>query len=151
MASGFWTLEDGRVFAKRFSLMTDMLERITDELKKIEGAEAFYEYLEKYVYREEKGDTYNGYGGIIRQEEHIMLSFDLRTFAPMNRAFFWEATQKAMTVLKTNNNTRNDDVVLHLNTLLDMHKRITRGENPILLNHMKDIAPEPPIKLGPGW
>ena len=66
MASAFWTLEDGRGFARRWSLMAYILELITDELKIIKDAEEFYQYLETFVYREEGGDTYNGHVGFIR-------------------------------------------------------------------------------------
>ena len=45
MASAFWTLEDGRGFARRWSWMAELLELITNELKTIHGAEEFYEYL----------------------------------------------------------------------------------------------------------
>ncbi len=34
MASAFWTLEDGRGFARRWTGMAYMLELITNELKK---------------------------------------------------------------------------------------------------------------------
>ena len=53
--------------------MACMLELITDELKEIEGANPFYEYLERFVYREENGDENNGYGGFIRKDENLML------------------------------------------------------------------------------
>ncbi|MEO6357613.1 MAG: hypothetical protein ABIU77_01555 [Ferruginibacter sp.] len=60
MASAFWILEDGRGLAIRWSGMAYMLELVTHELKEIKGAEIFYEYMEKLVYREENGDEYNG-------------------------------------------------------------------------------------------
>jgi hypothetical protein len=107
--------------------------------------------LENFVYREEKGDMYNGYGGFIRNDENIMLNFDLRSFTPNNRIYFWEAAQKALTKLKLEENKKNDRIIFLLTTLLDMHKRIKRGEDPMDLNHMKLIEPEPNEKLGPGW
>ena len=84
MASAFWTLEDGRGLARRWSGMAYLLDLITRELKEIEGAEAFYEYLEPFVYREENGDEYNGYGGFIMGEEDIMFNFDL-TFGRLHK------------------------------------------------------------------
>lgn len=57
MASAFWTLEDGRAFARRWSGMSYMLDMITENLKDTSGAEEFYEYLEKFVFREENGDN----------------------------------------------------------------------------------------------
>lgn len=151
MASAFWTLEDGRGFARRWSWMSNMLLRITDELKTIEGAEAFYDYLEKFVYRDENGDEYNGYGGFNRGAESIMLNFDLRTFTPENREFFWKATQMALSKLKISPDPQNEDAIALLIDLLDMNKRIRKGEDPMLLNHMSSVAPQPPEKLGPGW
>jgi len=131
MASAFWTLEDGRGFARRWSGMAFMLELITDELKEINGADEFYKYLEWFVIREDQGDEYNGYGGF--------------------RAYFWEATQKALINLEKQNDEKNDGIIFLLTSLLDMHKRIENGENPKELNHMNSIEPEPNQKLGPGW
>ena len=151
MASAFWTLEDGRGFARRWAGMAYVLEIITNELKEIKEAEAFYEYLEPFVYCEENGDEYNGYGGFIRKNENIMFNFDLRSFAPKNCDYFWQASQSALTKIRIQNDKQNDDVEFLLTSLLDMHKRISKGENPMMLNDMKIIATEPTEKLGPGW
>ena len=151
MASAFWTLEDGRGIARRWTGMAYMLELITEELKEIKGAEEFYRYLEKFVFREENGDEYNGFGGFIRGNENIMFNFDLRTFAPKNREYFWQATQKALTKLKIQDDNQNEGIVFLLTILLDMHKRIRIGEDPNLLTDMTIIQPEPNEKLGPGW
>jgi hypothetical protein len=151
MASAFWTLEDGRGFARRWTGMAYMLELITNQLKEIKGAEAFYEYLERFVYREENGDQYNGYGGFIRKDENIMFNFDLRTFAPKNRDYFWQAAQSALTKIKIQNDKQNEGIEFSMTTLLDMHKRIKRGEDPMILNDMEIIEHEPTEKLGPGW
>jgi hypothetical protein len=151
MASAFWTLEDGRVFARRWATMAYMLELITNELNEIKGADEFYEYLEKFVFREENGDEPNGFGGFIRGHESIMLNIDLRTFAPINRDYFWQATQNALTKLKVQEDNQDEGVDLLLTTLLDMHKRTKKGEDPMLLNHLKIIEPAPTEKLGPGW
>lgn len=150
MASAFWTLEDGRGFARRWSVMAYMLELITDELKTIKDAEEFYRYLERFVYRERNGDLYNGFGGFIRDSENIMFNFDLRTFTPENQEFFWKATQRALTKLKMEEDSQ-EGIIFLLTTLLDMHKRIKKGENPMLLNDLKVIEPEPLVKFGPGW
>lgn len=151
MASAFWTLDDGRTFTKRWSWMAYMLRLITDELKTIQGANEFYEYLEKFLYREEQGDIYNGYGGFIRNDENIMYNFDLRSFAPQNRDYFWDATQKALAKLKVVHNDSDEGIIFLLIALLDMHKQIKRGEDPMKLNHCRDIEPKPIEKLGPGW
>jgi hypothetical protein len=151
MASAFWTLEDGRGFARRWSGMSYMLELITDELKSINGAEDFYKYLERFVFREENGDEYNGYGGFIRNDENIMFNFDLRSFTPTNRNYFWQSSQKALTKLKLENDDKNEGMIFLLTTLLDMHKRIKKGEDPMELNHMNITESEPNEKLGPGW
>lgn len=151
MASAFWTLEDGRGFARRWSGMAYMLALITDELKNIDGAKPFYDYLEPFVYRKEIGDEYNGYGGFIRKDKNIMFNFDIRTFSPVSRDYFWQATQKALTKIKIQNDTKNEGIELLLTTLLDMHKRIKRGEAPMELNHMRTIEPLTNEKLGPGW
>lgn len=151
MASAFWTLEDGRGLARRWTWMAYLLELITNELKEIKGAEAFHEYLEGFVYNEKKGDLPNGYGGFIRGDVNVMFNFDLRSFAPKNRDFFWQATQNALTKIKVHNEEENERIELLLTIILDMHKRIKKGEDPMLLNDMINIEPEPMEKLGPGW
>ncbi|HLN95030.1 MAG TPA: hypothetical protein VK183_05280 [Flavobacterium sp.] len=151
MASAFWTLEDGRGMAKRWALMSELLELITRELKEIEGAEAFYDYLELLIFREENGDIYNGYGGFYRKDECFTLDFDLRSFAPKNRDYFWRATQRALTRLKIENNPLRKGDELLLTQLLDMHKRIKKGEDPMILNFYDIVEPDPQEKLGPGW
>lgn len=151
MASAFWILEDGRALARRWTGMAYMLELITTELKEIKGAKEFYDYLDRFVYREKNRDKYNGYGGFIRKDENIMFNFDLRTFAPENRDFFWQAAQRSLTKMKTQNDKQNEDIEFLLTTLLDMHKRIQKGEDPMQLNDMKVIEPEPIEKVGPGW
>jgi hypothetical protein len=151
MASAFWTLEDGRGLARQWTGMAYMLELITNELKEIKGAHAFYEYLERFVYREVNGDEYNGFGGFIRKDENITFDFDLRAFAPKNRDYFWRAVQNALAKIKIQNNKQNETVEFLLTTLLDMHKRIKKGEDPMLLNDMRVIVPEPTEKLGPEW
>jgi hypothetical protein len=151
MASAFWTLEDGRGFVRQWRAMAYMLEVITDEIREIEGAAEFYKYLEYFVYREENGDLYNGYGGFIRGNDNLMFNIDLRTFAPQNRDYFWHATQRALAKLKVNESDQNEWIILLLTTLMDMHKRIELGEDPTLLNHMRTVKPETTEKLGPGW
>jgi|LakMenEpi03Aug12_release.lakeMendotaPanAssembly.Ray.scaffolds.fasta_scaffold733541_1 hypothetical protein len=151
MASAFWTLEDGRGLARRWTGMAYMLELITSELKDINGAEEFYRYLDRFVFREDNGDEYNGYGGFTRQDENIMFNFDLRTFAPKNRDYFWQATQRALAKIKTLKDDENEGIEFLLITLLDMHKRIIKGEDPMLLNDMMVVEHKPTEKLGPGW
>ncbi|MCZ4410655.1 hypothetical protein O3Q51_17700 [Cryomorphaceae bacterium 1068] len=151
MASAFWTLEDGRGFARRWTGMKNMLELICEELKDLDGAELFYDYLKEFIYREDEGDIYNGFGGFIRNGENIMFNFDLRTFTPENRKFFWEAAQKALAKVKVQNEEKNWWIDYALTTLLDMHKRINKGEDPMALNHMTIVKPKPNEKVGPGW
>lgn len=151
MASAFWTLEDGRSFARDWLTMANMLELITNELISNSEAEDFYHYLEKYVFRLEKKDEPNGHGGFFRGNENIMFNIDLRTFAPMNRDYFWEATQIALTKLLILKNEKNEEIISLMTILLDMHKRIKKGEDPMKLNHMRIITPLPKEKLGPGW
>lgn len=150
MASAFWTLEDGRCIARRWTGMAYMLELITNELKEVSGAEEFYEYLEKFVFREDNGDMANGYGGFIREDEDIMFNLDLRTFAPKNREYFWQATQKALTKWKVQGNPLDIGVGLLLAILLDMHKRIKKGEDPMLFSDTIACKEETKEKLGPG-
>lgn len=151
MASAFWTLEDGRGFARRWTGMAYMLELITDQLKEIKGAEAFYEYLQEFVYREERGDIPNGYGGFIKGDENVMFNFDLRSFAPTNREYFWQASQNALTKWKTEGNDTETGTGYLFTVILDMHTRISRGEDPQLLNDMRTTEADPDEKLGPGW
>lgn len=136
MASAFWILEDGRGFARRWSWMAEMLALITEELKEINGAEPFCKYLQNFVFSEERGDVYNGFGGFIRDDENIMFNFDLRTFTPQNRLFFWQATQNALTKLKTQSPDDEGNITL-FTILLDMHKRIRKGEDPNLFSDIR--------------
>lgn len=151
MASVFWTLEDGRGFSRRWSWMADMLKHITEELETIEGAEEFYKYLVYFVIDEENGDEYNGHGGFIRANENIMFDFDLRTFTPENRGYFWQASQNALRNLLVLEDKKYEGDIFLLTELLDMHKRIKKGEAPEELNHYNIIQPEPNEKRGPGW
>jgi hypothetical protein len=151
MASAFWTLEDGRAFAVRWTGMAYMLALITHELKDIEGATEFHDYLEPFVFREANGDASNGYGGFVRKDENIMFNFDLRTFSPKSRDYFWQAAQNALSTIKRQKDPQNEGIALLLTNLLDMHKRIKKGEDPMLLNDLIIVAPEPTEKLGPGW
>ena len=83
--------------------------------------------------------------------ENIMFNFDLRSFAPKNRDYFWQAAQNALTKIKIQNDRQNEGIEFLLTTLLDMHKRIKNGEDPMLLNDMRIIEPEPKEQLGPEW
>ena len=151
MARSFWTLEDGRTFSLRWSWMSRMLKIIVAELNKIDGAENFHDYLKEFVFRDD--DEYNGYGGIYRGGESIMFNFDLRSFAPKNRELFWKASQLALTELITKKEENTQGITEAFITLLDMHKRIIKGENPDKLNHLSIIEPEPEIekRVGPDW
>ena len=80
-----------------------------------------------------------------------MLNFDLRSFAPKNRDYFWQATQNALKKIKIQSDKQNEGIEFLLTTLLDMHKRIKNGEDPMLLNDMRIIEPEPKEQLGPEW
>ena len=131
--------------------MAYVLKLITDELQTIKGAEEFHQYLERFVFREENGDIYNGFGSFIRGEENIMFNFDLRSFTPNNRKLFWQATQMALTKFKSQSGHKNETVNNSLTDLLDMHKRIKKGEDPMLLNDLTIVAPEPYERLGPEW
>lgn len=131
--------------------MAYMLELISAELKEIGGAAEFYQYLEPFVYREEKGDIYNGFGGFIRGSDNIMFNIDLRTIAPKNRTYFWRAAQEALMNLKVSNQDAGDGITALFIVLMDMHKRIERQEDPMLLNHLKRVEPVTFQRTGPGW
>lgn len=152
MASAFWYLEDGRGFARRWTGMFYMLELINDEIKRIKGAEQFSEYLDHYIWDADV-DAYNGHGGFIRvsTNESVMLNIDLREFTEINRQYFWKGAQNALRRLITANDEKNDWMVYLLKDLLDMHKRIRRGEDPQLLNHLIQTEPYSGLKKGPGW
>lgn len=129
-----------------------MLELINDEIKLIKGAEQFSEYLARYIWDADV-DIYNGHGGFIRAStnESIMLNIDLREFTEINRQYFWQGAQNALRNLITANDEKNDWMVYLLKNLLDMHKRIRRGEDPQLLNHLIRTEPYSGLKKGPGW
>ncbi|GGB65377.1 hypothetical protein GCM10007424_01630 [Flavobacterium suaedae] len=150
MASGFWYLEDGRGFCRRWSWMNYMLKLINDEIKLLDGAEDFYNYLIKLVMTDE--DEYNGFGGFFREgiEGSIMFVFDLREFTPENRAYFWKATQMALAKL-IKNDSEKEEIIFLIKILLKMHKAIKRRENPELLNHLIITQPYSGERKGPGW
>lgn len=153
MASGFWYLEDGRCFAKKWSLMFNLLSLINKEIKAIEDANKFAEYLDYYIWDAEN-DEYNGYGGFIRKStgEDILINLDLREFTDKNRRYFWKAAQEVLNKLIITNNESNEDVINHLKILRDMHKRIQQGEAPELLSDTGEhIEPFSGQKKGPGW
>ncbi len=77
-----------------------------------------------------------------------MFNFNLRSFAPRNRDYFREATQRALIKLKFQNNNQNEGIEFLLTTLLDMHKRIKKGEDRMLLKDTRIIEPEPTEKFG---
>lgn len=151
MAAGFWYLEDGRCFSRKWNWMNHMLELINNEIRLLKGAEKFAEYLNTFIMQEE--DEYNGYGGFFREgiDESIMFILDLREFATENRNYFWKGTQNALVqLIKESDNSHEGDIYL-FTVLLDMHKRIKKGENPELLNHLSRVEPKTGKKKGPGW
>lgn len=152
MASGFLYLEDGRCFARRMSWIGYLLGLINNEIKLIEGAELFSKYLEYFIPNE--NDESNGYGGFIKKDtnEHIMLVLDLREFTKTNQKYFWIGAQNAVKRLITSDGEQQKDNIELLKILLDMHKSITRGENPALLSDTGvNIRPYSGEKKGPGW
>ena len=151
MASGFWYLEDGRCFASRVENMGFFLSLINYEIEKIEGAKAFAKYLIQFVPNDE--DIPNGYGGFIRMEtsESIMQVFDLREFTIENQNYFWQGTQNALKKLIQADDPNLNGAIDNLRVLLDMHKRITKGEHPNELSDIREPYPLSGKKLGPGW
>ncbi|MFK8009594.1 MAG: hypothetical protein AB8H03_24750 [Saprospiraceae bacterium] len=151
MASGFWYLEDGRCFAQRVEGMGYFLSFINSEIEKIEGAKPFSEYLSQFV--PDDNDIPNGYGGFIKIDtnESIMQVFDLREFTIENRNYFWQGTQSALTKLIQADDSSFEGVIDSLKLLLEMHKRITKGESPNELNDIREPYPLSGKKLGPGW
>jgi hypothetical protein len=151
MASGFWILEDGRGFSKRYSWMAGMLKRIVEELKHLEGANDFHGYLNYMVPSDQ--DEPNGYGGYIKalNGESVMMNFDLREFTPQNQLLFWKATQKALQKCILTKSEENEGDIHLLTILMDMKKRIDKKENPELLNHLSIVVQCTGKKLGPGW
>ena len=151
MASGFWYLEDGRCFARSVQGMGYFLSFINTEIEKIEGAKPFSEYLSQFVHDDE--DIPNGYGGFIRFDtnENIMQVFDLREFTIENRNYFWQGAQSALTKLIQASNSNFEGVIVNLKILLDMHKRITKGEPPNELSDIREPYPWSGKKLGSGW
>jgi len=132
--------------------MFDMLKLINDEIKLLDGAKPFSEYLDYYIWDEEK-DEYNGHGGFIRAStgESIIPNLDLREFNEENRDFFWRGAQIALNKLISVNDESNDGTIFLFKILLDMHKRVKRREDPQLLNHLICIEPYSGKKKGPGW
>jgi hypothetical protein len=151
MASGFWILEDGRGFSRRYSWMAGMLKRIVQELQQLEGANNFYEYLNYMVPSDQ--DEPNGHGGYTKASngESVMMDFDLREFTLENQDFFWKASQKALQKCILTKSEENEGDIHLLTILMDMKKRIDKKENPELFNHLTTTIPYSAKKSGPGW
>jgi hypothetical protein len=66
-----------------------------------------------------------------------MFNFDLRTFAPKNRDFFWQATQSALTKIKMRNNKQYEGIEFLLKFigapkgLITFNEHIYKAEAPI--------------------
>ncbi len=149
MASAFWTLEDGRTFSYRWSHIARILEIIVDEMSLLKGAEKFHKFLSEFT--EKDGDEYNGFGGYYRGTKIVMFNFDFRAFAPKNRKFFWEAAQNSLKKLTLEEQEKNKRIIDSFAILLDMHKRINRGEPPVELNHSTIVEDYLGEKIGPDW
>lgn len=80
-----------------------------------------------------------------------MFDFDLRTFTSENRAYFWQACQSALSKLIVAGAKKYEGDIFLLTILLDMRKRIEKGEESSKLNHYSAVLPNPNEKLGPGW
>lgn len=151
MASGFWYLEDGRGYARRMSGMVVMLEEILSVMRELEGAADFAGYLNRYIPTE--AHEANGYGGIFHLEtgENTQIEMDLREFRPENRELFWGAAQKRLDQLIAEGEEGKLWLVHMMKDLLDMRKRIRRGEDPMALNHLGVVVPPTGVLRGPGW
>ncbi len=148
MASAFWYLEDGRCYAEKWSVMFYMLRIINDEIRLIEDGKPFSQYLDYYIWDEEK-DEYNGFDEFYRtsSDEMVMLEIDLREFTETNKEYFWKGSQIALAKLIITNDESKEGVIHYLKILLDMHKSIKKGEKP----DNDDIEPFSGKKKGPGW
>jgi hypothetical protein len=151
MAAGFWYLEDGRCFLRRFSRMSYMLKQIVSELYTVSEAHGFAVYLDGFVLKE--NDEPNGYGGFYNRltGESVMQVFDLREFTNNNQIQFWNALQRVITKLKAIKTPEADEQSILFIMLMDMHKSICKGEPPELLNHCIEVKPKSNKKLGPDW
>ena len=134
MASAFWYLEDGRGFARRWTGMAYMLELITDELENLEEASTLHNFLEPLVFREARGYLSNGFGGFVREGKSIMFNFDLRSFTPQDRSLFWVAAENAYERLEYADHSDDRAIKMLFETLLDMNRRVRKGEDPKLLS-----------------
>lgn len=152
MASGFLTLEDGRCFARRMYFVTNILDVINQEVKNLPSSEEFSQFLSIYIPGPD--DEANGYGGFYnnRIKENIMVDLDLREIAPMYRALFWNATQRALSAqIKKGLNDETGDLFL-LKYLLDMHKCVNRREPQHELSDIgENINEYSGKRIGPGW
>lgn len=151
MASGFWYLKDGRGFARPHRWMIAILEEIHDELLLNPNTKEFADYLNQHIPTEKH--MLNGYGGILNLEtgENVMMQIDFREFTKKNQQHFWEAAQKRLGKLIKENDSNNDSLIYLMKILLDMNKRAKIGEDPMKLNHMREVKPYSGERKGPGW
>ncbi|MEO1513427.1 MAG: hypothetical protein AAFV95_00395 [Bacteroidota bacterium] len=151
MASGFWYLQDGRGYARTVRFMVDLFEEIYNELASMETAREFAAYLSQYLFTDDH--EFNGYGGYYHKEtgESVMMHIDFREFTAENQALFWQAAQSRLNKLIRCNAPKDEQLIEELKLLLDMNKRAKRGEDPMLLNHMRGIEPPSGERKGPGW
>ncbi len=151
MASGFWFLKDGRGFARRITIMINLMKQIHKELSLMEDAKAFSDYLTMYIFTDDH--ELNGHGGFYNKTtgESVMMDIDFREFTKHNQDLFWQASQQCLNKMIQKNKIKDRVLIKELKILLDMNRRASRGENPIKLNHMRDITPPTGEKKGPGW
>jgi len=151
MSLGFWILQDGRGYSRRIRFMIDLMKSIHAELKLIEGAEAFSQYLSKFLLTEDhKVNSHGEYFNKIT-EEAVMVDIDFREFTVENQNVFWEAAQSLLNKMIRKNSIKDRVPIKELKLLLDMNKRAIKGENPMNLNHLEGIAPPTTEQKGPGW
>lgn len=152
MARAFWFLEDGRCLNSRWTRMGYLLRLILEEIKEIDKAGEFYHFIKSITPDED--DEGNGYGGFIRTSTNELIDFniDLREISPKYRKMFWDAAQRSLNKIKLANNPDDELGDYLLTRILDMHKRIERGESPNELNDLDNKTEEySGKKIGPGW
>jgi hypothetical protein len=151
MVSGVWVLKDGRGYSQSTSFMIKLIKHIHKELSIMEKAEAFTEYLKKYIFTDNLEP--NGSGGFNNKAtgEAVIMDIDLREFTPENQGLFWLASQYRLKKLVINNDRKDSSIIKELKILLDMNNRANRGEDPRKSNHMEFITPPTGNKNGPGW
>ncbi|MEM9981012.1 MAG: hypothetical protein AAF734_00860 [Bacteroidota bacterium] len=153
MASGFIILKDGRGFARRWTSHDELLSLAIKELVLLEGGQPLADWLalQMPVGKEEEGSD-AGWGFYnVRIEQWINRVLDVRSLTATNQSLFWEAICNVKEKLSHADNTYSCLSLDLFNIFYRMYECAERGEPPLELTDLRELAAPCTEKNGPGW